>query len=56
MDDCLHEWTPLAPEMGSEPHEIWEWCIRCGWLRLGTQVFRPGEHQKVAIIAEEDEK
>lgn len=52
---CKHEWTVVAPEYDPESFdpetaEIWSWCIRCGALSLGNQVFTPGPHQKHKLV------
>jgi hypothetical protein len=50
-----HVWTPIAPEFSpcaEKEAETWKWCIRCGWLRLGKQFYKPGKHQKMIIIEE----
>lgn len=48
---CMHEFTPIAPECGDDDddQEIWEWCIRCGVLKLGAATFTPGAHQEPTI-------
>jgi hypothetical protein len=47
-----HVFTPIATEEGDE-HElvrsVWLWCIRCGCLKLGSEVFPPGSGQKMTI-------
>jgi hypothetical protein len=54
-----HTWTPIAPAlyaadgMFADKKDVWVWCIRCGCLRLGKQLFAPGSHQHMVIIAEE---
>lgn len=47
------EFTVIAPEIGDNP-ETWRWCIRCGMLKLGKDVFVPGPHQKKEIISERE--
>ena len=49
-----HAWEPIAQEsdeygISSNP-KTWLWCIRCGCLKLGSQVFAPGKHQKKTIV------
>lgn len=55
MENHEHEYTPLAREESDETcdddAETWEWCIRCGTLKLGEQIFEPGPHQKKTIQA-----
>ena len=51
-----HQFTPLAPEANEandppESLETWKWCIRCGALRLGQWIYRPGPKQKLVIVA-----
>ena len=46
--------TALAPESCEDDAANWEWCIRCGKLRLGNLTFVPGAHQKKVIVAEEE--
>jgi hypothetical protein len=53
---CKHKFTGIAPQAGCEydvveGEPIWEWCIRCGCLRLGRQIFRPGPKQKMTILS-----
>ena len=48
-----HILTPIAREEGAEPRETWKWCIRCGALVLGEQVFHPGARQRKCIDAQE---
>lgn len=47
-----HSFTPIAPEGGDEGGEVWKWCFRCGALRLGSEIFIPGTHQKKTIVSE----
>jgi hypothetical protein len=49
--NCSHEFTDIAPETSNEKDAlIWEWCIRCGCLKLGEQIYSPGKHQKSTIV------
>ncbi len=50
---CDHKFTPIAPESATDDALIWKWCIRCGTLKLGENIFSPGDHQKHAIVADE---
>jgi len=45
-----HVWTPVALEEGEGPRLMWHWCIRCGALKLGYQIFAPGLKQKKAVL------
>ena len=46
---CIHEWTPIAQDREPDGYDpdppVWQWCIRCGRLKLGSQVFSPGPNQ-----------
>ena len=58
---CRHTFTELAPETNLEPCDrddarMWKWCIRCGTLRLGSELFRPGSHQKKVVVADEQSR
>ena len=47
-----HKWTSIAPEACNElgyPEEIWKWCIKCGALKLGKEIFLPGPRQDSTI-------
>lgn len=47
-----HEWTPVAPEeihRIQEKVRVWKWCIRCGALKLGNELFYAGEKQTLVI-------
>ena len=50
-EPCEHRFTTIAPE-GRNSVRTWQWCIRCGCLKLGREVFSPGEHQKATIKAD----
>jgi len=47
-----HRFTAIAPEYPYPDAKIWQWCIRCGTLKLGSEKFSPGAHQKATIIAD----
>lgn len=51
-----HKFTDLAPEAteGYEDAALWEWCIRCGALRLEKAIFLPGDHQFPEIMSESE--
>ena len=54
-ETCKHEFTRIAPEITEDDPDdcaIWEWCIRCGVLKLDDQIFKSGPHQKLVIVAE----
>ena len=51
-----HEFTPLALESDNEDALTWEWCIRCGALKLGHEIFSPGQQQKPVIVPDEEKK
>jgi hypothetical protein len=45
-----HNWTEIAPELSDDDDgEVWEWCIRCGALKLGSEIFYSGKDQKKVI-------
>jgi hypothetical protein len=49
-----HKWTPIASEACEnfdEPGCVWFWCIRCGILKLGDEIFKPGPKQKMTIVS-----
>lgn len=48
-----HEFFDIAPEAGDEDGLMWEWCIRCGRLKLGGEIFTPGPTQSPTIVADE---
>ena len=56
---CDHEFAEIAMEttddgvaFGEADGRLpWEWCIRCGILRLGRDLYRPGPHQSKAITS-----
>jgi hypothetical protein len=47
MKKHRHLFTPIAPTAEGGP--VWHWCIRCGCLRLGKEIFAPGPHQHMVI-------
>ncbi len=32
--------------------EVWQWCIRCGKLKLGAEIFTPGTHQDKTFVSD----
>jgi hypothetical protein len=48
-----HEFTALAPERGEDDALMWYWCLRCGALKLGDEIFSPGKHQQPTIVPDE---
>lgn len=54
-----HTFAPVAPELvdggdaGNGEAVVWEWCIRCGVLRLGDEHFVPGPKQSETLRAAE---
>lgn len=49
----LHTFAPVAPEVGDPDAAVtWEWCIRCGVMRLAGRYFRPGRHQRKTMHGE----
>ena len=57
---CKHKLTNIAPEYsedGGWPSGVmWRWCIRCGALKLGAQVYLPGPHQNDELGISERER
>ncbi len=58
-----HEFAIIAPAIKSgeydydkpddsddEPWPTWQWCIRCGMLRLNNDLFPPGPNQTRTLI------
>jgi hypothetical protein len=41
-----HTFTAITVEDGSTE---WEWCIRCGALRLNKEIMRPGSNQTKTV-------
>lgn len=52
-----HVFTPIAPEVDSFNHVypcVWNWCIRCGCLKLNKEIFKPGGKQNKVLISEKE--
>jgi len=47
-----HKFAPIAEEMNQDGGLIWQWCIKCGRLKLGNEIFTYGSHQKNTIVAD----
>jgi len=49
-----HVFAKIAPEANDEELStkylnVWQWCIRCGVLKLGTLYFEPDTKQTLTI-------
>ena len=53
-----HLFTAIAAEAGFDSPErlMWKWCIYCGSLRLGKNIYKPGVHQHMVIQPEKRKK
>ena len=49
-----HTFTEIAMENTEEEDpKTWSWCIRCGVLKLGPEIFTPGPTQTEVLTADE---
>jgi hypothetical protein len=61
MENHKHVWTRIALETTMDDpsgdtivaaDHVWKWCIRCGKLKLGKEIFTFSPHQKKAVVAD----
>jgi hypothetical protein len=53
MPEHKHRFTTIPINSDHRMGAAWQWCIRCGALKRGTNICRPGPEQKASIIADE---